>query len=260
MAEIQKANSQGNPPSKADKYSLKTAVSAYKALPIGLRRIVKLAAFCFAVIVVIGVFHPSLAERWKFGTDMTVNLLIALVVAIQAYIYVGQWDVMERSLRSAKQSTIDANRAYVVAKIKDLGPSDEVIQFGLTVENGGNTPANNVTVHHAAAFREEPPWKMLSMADLTEQLLFETVFDDTDRLGVLAPNGGSQIVTTNRVEFPMLGSPEYDGWESGGNKVYCWGTIEYTDIFTHPRQTYFCFEMSVKYREGYPSVHGNKAL
>ena len=67
-------------------------------LPVGLRRIIIGAGFCLLAVVAIATFHPSLNERWKFGTDMALNVLILLAIAVQAYIYSGQWKAMRESL------------------------------------------------------------------------------------------------------------------------------------------------------------------
>ncbi|MGB7923376.1 MAG: hypothetical protein WCF57_09040 [Pyrinomonadaceae bacterium] len=80
----------------------RAAQALFKRLPIGLRFVIAGALTCFAAIVAIAVFHPSLNERWKFGTDMTLNLLILLVIAVQAFIYNKQGGTMERQWEEIK--------------------------------------------------------------------------------------------------------------------------------------------------------------
>jgi hypothetical protein len=52
----------------------------------------------------------------------------------------------EKSVEVAEKTSIYAQRAYVTAKIRDIGEGDDTLQFRLRIENGGNTPANNVMV------------------------------------------------------------------------------------------------------------------
>src|SRR5688572_4701832 len=113
MPEIDQPNGDSKKTKSSNRNPFSAAYSAFKRLPIGLRRIAGGAAFCLLVVVVIALFHPSLNERWKFGTDMGLNVLILFAIAVQAYIYRGQWEVMERTIEEAKISRELENRAYV---------------------------------------------------------------------------------------------------------------------------------------------------
>lgn len=100
--------------------------------------------------------------RVPFFTQNFLSLVVLVVIAIQAYIYRGQWQAMQDSLERtdkvitemeqqrtlAETSAIIAQRAYVVAKVRGIGERDNTLQFRLRIQNGGNTPANNVCVSY----------------------------------------------------------------------------------------------------------------
>jgi hypothetical protein len=222
---------------------------------------------CFLALLFGGIYHPNLTERVKFVTVNALSLLVLVVVAVQVLFNRRQWDVMkrqweetQRGIKSAEESSISAQRAYVVAKIEDIGQRDSTLQFRLRIENGGNTPANNVCVFFASELRESPPWDMASKQFLEmpeKQISFDTSLSHAERLGVIAPNGSYQIVSTPETSFK---SPaEYQRFGYGELNFFCWGRIVYEDIFSQKRHTDFCFFQSQKKPFGYPCEHGNKA-
>lgn len=241
----------------------------------GLWLIVGVGVIAILIVAYVGTFYVNqYSERIRFVTVNSLSVLVAVAVAIQVYVNRRQWEAMQRQLdlmelqwketrrgiESSEQSSIHAQRAYVVAKIEGLGPYDDQLQFDLRIENGGNTPANNVCVYYSTEMRKSPPWPIQSVEGPAEQHTFETRFDKTERLGVVAPNGGYFVITTvPPVPFPLVASTEYNRWETGGYKFYCWGTIEYDDIFGERRRTDFCFYQSRKYPHGYPCEHSNQA-
>ena len=80
-----------------------------KTLPIGLRRIVVGALVALGILALVSIYHPNLSERVKFLTGNTLNLLILLVVAIQAYIYTKQWQIMQNQIDNFEIT----ERAYI---------------------------------------------------------------------------------------------------------------------------------------------------
>lgn len=219
-------------------------------------------------------------DKYTFWAQGGANILIFLAILAQVLIYRRQWDVMERQwnqtqrgIESAEKSSIDANRAYVIAKIKDTGPYDDGFQFRLTIENGGNTPANNVCVNYWCDFGE-PPWRMQPVEESPpnvpiEQVIFETTkAGTTERLGVIGPRGSQVFTTMPPILVDMSpGSEACERWDSGQARFYCWGTIVYEDMFKKARQSHFCFCLWRKTAEGYvsfeqletgfPCEHGN---
>ncbi|HKR14401.1 MAG TPA: hypothetical protein VJT15_20205 [Pyrinomonadaceae bacterium] len=176
-----------------------------------------------------------------------------------------QAELTKESIELAEKASIYAQRAYVVAKIKDIGDYDDLFQFRLQIENAGNTPANNVCVYYSFEMRDEPPRPMQTIDEAAEapvrQAIFDTTFDKTERLGVIAPNGGHFIVTTMPpVDIDLsVNGPNYMRWQSGIYRFYCWGTIVYEDIFGKERGTPFCFYQSQNHVDGYPGEQGNQA-
>jgi hypothetical protein len=160
-----------------------------------------------------------------------------------------QSELAEKSIAHAEQSSIYANRAYVLAKIRNQEP----YQFKLAIENGGNTPANNVRVSYTCRVMEKDPWRI---DEQTGQVVYDAGFDITVRLGVIAPNGSHETIWT--VAFTPHTEIQKQEWRDGV-KLFCWGRISYEDIFKKDRHTDFCFYKSERQPEGYHSEYGNEA-
>lgn len=132
MPDIKQTSAQSGEPKKANKYSLKTAIALYKEMPIGLRRITKGTILAASVLIAVTILHPNLPKA-IFLTGSLLNLSIIVAVIIQAYIYVGQWDTMERSL----ERTDD-----IIKKMQaQLGTMNE----GLAIERAKTDPRLRVS-------------------------------------------------------------------------------------------------------------------
>jgi hypothetical protein len=211
------------------------------------------AAILSGVGVLLSRVFETQAAQYTFISQSVLNVLIIAAIAVQALIYRRQWDSMQDSLHQTEKSSIYAQRAYVVAKINDIGKYDDLFQFGLRIENAGNTPANDVIVHYGYGLREKPPHQDAS-----------DIGSETERLGLISPNGGNHVLNTPTVPIPYpITTPEHkqftSGWESETLKFYCWGRITYEDIFNEKRRTDFCFFHSRKHPYGYACELGNEA-
>jgi hypothetical protein len=153
MPDIQQANAQPESPAKANKYSLKATIARYKTTPIGLRRIVKVTATAIGGLVAVTFLHPSLPKA-IFLTGSLLNLFIIIAIIVQAYIYVGQWDVMKRQL---KTSAI-GERAYIATDdmklVKPLAANSPIV-IRTWFKNGGKTPAWDFRSHYRAVVTPE---------------------------------------------------------------------------------------------------------
>jgi hypothetical protein len=159
----------------------------------------------------------------------------------------------ERSIEVAEKTSIYSQRAYVTAKIRDTGKNDERLQFRLRIENGGNTPANNVAIVYNCGLRVEPP------CDMTEgQLICDESWSYIERFGVIAPNKSYHVLTTPETSFQPPN--EYSRFVSDKLTYYCWGKIVYEDIFNETRSTWFCFFQSRTQIDGFPCKYGNEAI
>lgn len=174
----------------------------------------------------------------------------------QARIMRGTWatirrqaTLMEKSITHAQESAIYAQRAYLVAKIRN----DDPYHFKLAIENGGNTPANNVKVSYSCRVMQDPPWRL---DEQTKQIVHDIGSDIEKGLGVIAPNGSHGTVET--VAFTPRTDIEKQEWERGV-KLFCWGRIHYEDIFQKDRHTDFCFYKSHQQPQGDPCEYGNEA-
>jgi len=225
-------------------------------------------------LILVAAYWPNLTERMKFFVGTLWVLVTAFAVIAQVVIYRKQWAVMEdglkrsdasidlskQSIAFAEQSAIYAQRAYVVAKIRDIGERDETLQFRLRIENSGNTPANDVVVFFSYGLRNKSPH---DKAPDSEIVVYDSGFTETERLGLIAPNGSYQVISTPEISAiapgPVL-TDEYKRFESGELAYYCWGRIVYEDIFNKKRHTDFCFLQSIAHPNGYPCQYGNSAM
>lgn len=244
MPEIHQTNAQADEFTKTNKNSLKASIALYKTLPIGFQRVIVAASIGFLVIVSIAIFHPSLHERWKFGTDMTLNLLVLLVVAVQTYIYLGQWQAMQTSIESAERHTIYAERAYLTAKLE--GNRGSGFLFQLRIRNSGNTPANNVVVSYAFSFSADPPDGL------------DADFPNHAPLGVIVGKDDQVIDVPFTEDISRhIYQLEFVTREIG---FYVWGVIRYQTIFQEKggRRSWFCFHQEWEFGEGAPCESGNE--
>jgi hypothetical protein len=168
----------------------------------------------------------------------------------------------EKSVEIAEQTSIYSQRAYVTAKIGDIGERDDTLQFRLRIENSGNTPANDVMVVYSFGLREKSPHEKDRETGL---IVYDMGFTETERLGLIAPNGSYHVISTPEILVVQAGptyglTEEFKRFEAGEFRFYCWGRIVYEDIFNEKRQTEFCFCQSIERPNGYPCQYGNHAM
>jgi hypothetical protein len=135
MPEVNQTNADPNSAQKPNSNPFKAAYALFKRLPIGLRRIIWADLGAVAIVVLISIFHPNLATRVKFATDGILNLLIVLIIAVQAYIYVRQWDVMEQNLERT-DDVIDQMKCQLSA----MEAQNTITQQNFTMQAAINDP------------------------------------------------------------------------------------------------------------------------
>jgi hypothetical protein len=157
----------------------------------------------------------------------------------------------EDNVKTVEKTSVYANRAYVVAKVR--GVYNVSYQFKIWIQNLGNTPANDVYVAYAYGVREEPPHK-----ETPENLIvYDIGFTETESLGLIASDGSHETFETPRVE---LSDADNERLYNGELKLYCWGRINYEDIFNRKWHTDFCFEAWKNLSGANPCKHGNAAI
>jgi hypothetical protein len=159
MPDIQETEHQSQPANNTNKQPLRAAVALYKAMPIGLRRIAKGTALAASVLVLVTFLHPNL-QKAVFLTGGLLNLFIVAVVAVQAYIYVGQWNAMDASAKHARKALQISERAYIGIHsfvMSDIFPDNR--HAILTIENIGRLPGRGivVTVVMILLIHDKPP-------------------------------------------------------------------------------------------------------
>lgn len=210
MPEVNQPNSDSD---EAKKTNGNTFRAAYALSAIGLRRIVVVALFIFIVLLLVGIFLPNMKERVKFLTESTLSLLILLVVAVQAYIYTRQWEVMQEQKR---MMTI-GERAYL--GIKDVKVNTPIMNNTLVVNalffNGGRTPAINVDRKFQIGLVKE-----------TRQFDWNAIPDLAEASFSILPAGAERWVTFPHVPI----TPEkFADFEAGTRRIHVSGELRFTD-------------------------------
>jgi len=230
MHEIDQTNGKRSEPNQQHGNPLSAAYSLYKSLPASLQNIILGVWFCWLGVVVIAVFHPTLSERWKFGADMTLNVLILLVVAIQAYIYAKQWEVMQEQKRMA---TI-GERGYLGIKDArlEISTTNNTIVVHFLLFNGGRTPAINIERQFFIGLVEKGrslPWDK---------------YPDIETPLTILPAGAERWLTFPHVPFT---AEHFQQFEEGKRVIHAGGKIRFSD-FMGIKQI-FQFEMTNEFRD-----------
>jgi len=215
MHKIDQTNSDTSEAQKSDRNPSSSTYSLYKSLPISLQHIIIGVTFCWLGVVAIAVFHPSLSERWKFGADMTLNVLILLVVAVQAYIYARQWEVMQEQKRMATVG----ERAYL--GIKDVRLVNPIMNKTIVVSallfNGGRTPSLNIRRR-----------LLIGLIQEEEKRPFEwDAYSDIETVLTILPAGAERWLTFPYVPFTAM---QFKEFEAGQRIIHIAGEIRFSDF------------------------------
>jgi hypothetical protein len=146
----------------------------------------------------------------------------------------------ERSIDIAEKSAIYAQRAYVTATVSSVVE----FVFHLRIENSGNTPANEVVIAYSCGLREEEP----DGNDIG--------FEREVRIGLIAPKAAFTYDANYGQKVP---AKQIDLLRRERLKFYCWGFINYEDIFNEGRRTQFCFYQQPRSAVAAPCKRGNRA-
>ncbi|HYR75589.1 MAG TPA: hypothetical protein VEM96_07075 [Pyrinomonadaceae bacterium] len=177
MPENEKTN---NDPGKADKKDDRTSHA-------GLWWICIAGGVLLATLLFLSIFLPSLTERVKFFTLNALSLLVLTVIAVQAYIYRRQWEVIERqesvmreslvetrnlvvqneravkaaedNAKTAQEALSAGERAYLVIEDMQLTPTHVGDNWAVTITlfNGGRTPSWGLECAGQAVIASEMP-------------------------------------------------------------------------------------------------------
>lgn len=216
-----------------------------------LHRILIAGGFLFAGLLFGSIFIPNLTERVKFFTVNALSLLVFVAIVVQAHIYRRQWEVMktqegilerqakafeaqvvamQESMKIAQQTMIYAQRAYLAISERRIdSPDQKYLFFRLTIKNFGLTPASHVRIFATAEMRKQPPDP------------HDTSSADWHDLGLIPPGEAVEAISNS------IGKTQED-WASQRRRsrnadrvdFYCWGIVQYRDIFEEDRETSFC--------------------
>lgn len=162
-------------------------------------------------------------DLMRDGLTETRNLVIQTELAVGA---------AKRSVEVAQENTIHAQRAWVTIPHVNIVPIFPSKAFHLTVKNSGNTPANDVQIYYAVEMRDHPFVEGERGKPLTPRVI-----------GLIGPGAHvmSRAIAPSEV-VDVITTPERQRLiEEGSLKLYCWGIIQYRDIFDQARTTAFNF-------------------
>jgi hypothetical protein len=234
---------------KANDDSSEGAKDRHRAPKANLYWILVAGGILFAALLAGSILIPNLTERVKFFTTNALSLCVLAAIAVQAYIYHRQWQMMEKQNDIAQQNMIYAQRAYVTIPdgVETNGRPNST--FRLKVENSGNTPASTVEITGKVELRER--WHETDL-ETVENLT-------TQRLGIIAPKHYHYF----DIVRPDQSDEERQLWMAGKLRYYCFGSVHYQDFFGKARHTYFCLIVGKFNEQGLsellPHTTGNEA-
>jgi hypothetical protein len=209
-------NSDANKSTNTNRNSLRAAYASIKSVPVGLWWILGGGVVGFLGILAIAIFHPSLAERWKFGADMALNLLVLLAIVIQVYINRRQWDSMNEALAIERAKTDPRLRvAEVVAENFDVGKRPFFI---VTITNDGLLAASGVRIHMSIEIGNEKPMDWIH-----------------DQIVTIPANGREHYFVHSSF---WLSQEQFDSFDKAGVPLRVVGFFEYAPVGV----TNFCYK------------------
>ena len=205
-------------------------------------------------LIILGVYVYYARKQW-FSIDKQAKKAGEQVTAMKGQLEVLKEHgvLMQKNVDGAEQTLIYSQRAYVTAAIESIIHSYEASQFKLCVENGGNTPANNVVVY----------WNLKIQMEIPEECKVQSVGEGVAYdVGVCRPIG---LIAPKKQSFFVIpfastkDTTDKTNWNAGVVKLYCWGRIYYYDIFPERRRSSFAFVQSVNDVKGSQCEAGNDA-
>ncbi|MEK6408529.1 MAG: hypothetical protein AABN34_16500 [Acidobacteriota bacterium] len=237
----------------------------------GLWRIVGIMVLGFIILLAVSYYHPDMTERTKFAIGTVLAFFTLMAIVFQAYIYSRQWeamrdsleenrkivriarsqvrqvykqvDLMRDSLEIARQDMVYAQRAYLAICEVRIDSFDQVrLFFRLKFKNFGNTPAYDAKVFAKAGIRKDPPTPLDDVLSADSMLSA-----DWYQLGIIPPGEDAEAISNSitKTEEDWADQHRTDRTIEGVD-FYCWGVIQYRDIFETARETSFCLIESLQ--------------
>jgi hypothetical protein len=202
-------------------------------LPVSLLRILVFGGILFGALLIVSVFAPNMSERIKFFTVNALSLLVLLAIAIQAFIYHQQREIMERQLKAtekAAEASYVAQRAYIGItdlRLKSTGIITAPLVEGETPtlfvrwHNGGTTPARNFRAVPYLVLGEKPERRGYFLGD-----------DMSDMEASFIP-GGKEVTNPypqGETGFKPVTKDMLDDINSGKKRLYAMILASYVDF------------------------------
>jgi hypothetical protein len=167
---------------------------------------------------------------------MSLNLLILVVIAVQAYIYTGQWQVMREQSAKMKESFELVNRASVSVHSIELNKAEKVVL--VRIENTGNMPAEHVSLFlKLVSFG---PAEELETDNPSQEVKSASVREDYGRTKLF--KGTLPILLTFYLRSDWTDN-DFRNIEKGRDGLSLVGFVQYGDGFSEAvRRTEFCFD------------------
>ncbi len=190
--------------------------------PVGVRRIIIAGLILLVTLLLVSVFLPNMSERVKFFTVNALSLLVLLAIVVQAYIYRGQWEVMQEM----RLITTIGERAYLGIKdVKLVNPiMNNTIVVHVLIFNGGRTPAFNIQRRLLIGLIEKKEKRLFKWKDYPD---IETNF-------TVLPAGAERWITFPQVP---ISHEMFQEFKAGERMIHTAGEIRFSD-FMGMRQIY----------------------
>jgi hypothetical protein len=202
-------------------------------LPVSLTKVLFFGGILLAALLMVSVFAPNMSERIKFFTVNALSLLVLLAIAIQAFIYHQQREVMERQLKATEQAaeaSYIAQRAYIGVtglRLESKGIVTAPLVVGETPtlfvrwNNGGTTPARNFRAIPYLVLGEKPELRGYFLGD-----------DMSDIEASFIPGGKEVTMPYPQIEtgFKPVTSEMLDDINSGKKRLYAMILASYVDF------------------------------
>ena len=218
----------------------------------GIKRIL-IGGLGLFVALIIGTFFVQ-TGRIGFFTQNFLALVVLIVIAIQAYIYSGQWEVMREQSQKVEKSFVLANRASLSVHSIELNKTEHVVL--VKIENTGNMPAQGISLYlKLVSFG---PVEGIESGDLHQEIRSSSVREDYGRTKLF--KGNLPILLTFYLRADWTDN-DFRNIEKGKLGLSLIGYVEYGDGFSDkPDQRtefYFDYQAEISAWSTGPPEHGD---
>jgi hypothetical protein len=230
-----------NNSSEANKQDDSTSHATIRAKFSGLRLIIVAGCILVLALLFLSIYLPYLTERVKFFTVNLLSLLVLAAIAVQAYIYRKQWEVMQGQL-GVMRETIAENRRnfYVIERayvsishiqFTDNPETEQMRTIQIEIINGGRTPAWDVRMRVRVSVEDPTSDKSRPYVKTADHVETRSI------PRVLLPSKTEPVII--KPDITVSESMSLEVMDLSG--IFVRGEIYFTDISEKEQALPFCF-------------------